>query len=47
MSFWSRLRWTATFAFIALLVLSWIGNSRFGSPSSDARGPRMAPVFHR
>jgi hypothetical protein len=43
--FWIRLRWTATFAFIALLVLSFVGNARFGS--SDARGPRLAPVFHR
>jgi hypothetical protein len=47
MRFWSRLRWTATLAFIALLALSWAGTGRFGSSSPDGRGPRIAPVFHR
>lgn len=47
MRFWNRLRWTATLAFIALFVLSWAGNGRSGPASPDARGPRLAPVFHR
>jgi hypothetical protein len=45
MTFWNRLRWTATFAFIALLVLSFVGNARLAS--SDARSLRLAPAFNR
>jgi hypothetical protein len=47
MRFWNRLRWTATLAFMALLALSWAGTGRFGSPSTDGRSLRIAPVFHR
>jgi hypothetical protein len=47
MRFWRRLRWMATFAFVALIALSWMGTERTGpSRASGDRAPRTAPIFH-
>lgn len=47
MSFWRRLRWTATIAFIALVVLSWIGtDGTLPSHGGSGRPLHTAPQFH-
>jgi hypothetical protein len=49
MKFWNLLRWIGTAVFIALLMLSWIGNDgadpRLASPGNGAARP--APTITR
>jgi hypothetical protein len=48
MTFWKRLRWTATAAFLALVALSWLGGDKAPHPSSGSGKPlRTAPEFRR
>jgi hypothetical protein len=45
--FWKRLRWTATLAFLALLVLSWMGSEKLSlRASGGGKALREAPEFH-
>jgi hypothetical protein len=48
MTFWKRLRWTATAAFLVLVALSWLGSEK-APPSSLMGGKplRTAPEFRR
>ena len=40
MTFWKRLRWAFTLAFVALLLFSWLGSD----PPPSAAGERPAPT---
>ncbi len=46
MTFWTALRWGATAAFLALLVLGWAG-ARKGQGPTGGSAIRLAPELHR
>ncbi len=47
MKFWKRLRWAATIAFLALLIVSWFGIAPGGAQPTGSNPPvRLAPNFH-
>jgi hypothetical protein len=46
MTFWTALRWGATAAFLALLVLGWAATRKAQGPT-DGQTIRIAPELHR
>ena len=49
MKFWKRLRWAASIAFVAALLLSWLaseGDANRNNPSKNIE-LRAAPTFNR
>jgi hypothetical protein len=47
MSFWTALRWGATAAFVALVVLGWAGARKAGQSPPGGQVIRLAPELHR